>query len=196
MSENGVKTADSGNQAATKSPENAAINAPADAPKNGGDWAVTGQGQVSHTSGGSTSTSNITTFDSSYGSTGTGKGDGTGSGTGSGDGSGDGDGGDDDGVGSGSPRSDLYTKTDKTTQTVLSNFYSQVKETPMVGGISTFMTVPSGGTCPQFALSASKYWAAMSYNGHCGGDFLAFLRAAGCVILAIAAYFAIRIAVT
>lgn len=36
----------------------------------------------------------------------------------------------------------------------------------------------------------------MTYNAHCSGDFLVFLQACGFVILAIAAYFAIRIAVT
>ncbi len=92
--------------------------------------------------------------------------------------------------------SELYEKSGKTVESVLSKFNTQVRGTPMVAGITDFMTVPSGGSCPVFSLGASKWWNAMTINFHCGGDFLAFLRAAGWVILAIAAYAALRIAVT
>ncbi|WP_426933662.1 hypothetical protein [Xanthomonas arboricola] len=198
--ESGVKKADNNNQAATKSPENAAINAPKDAPSNGGDWQVTGQGTSSETKGGVTTNSNVTTFDSTYGKDGTGKGDGTGSGGGSGggngDGEGDGDDGDGDDPGQGAPIGDLYTKSDKTVQSVVSNFATQVRATPFAGGITSFMTVPSGGSCPVFTLGASKWWDAMTIDFHCSGSFLTFLRACGWVILAIAAYAAIRIALT
>jgi len=195
--ESGVKTAESGNQAATKSPEGAQINAPKDPPANGGDWSVSGQGQVTSSSnGGASTTSNITTFDSTYGKDGTGKGDGTGSGSGSG-GSGDGgDDGDDDDPGAGAERSKLYTKSEKTVSSVLDQFMGSVQQTRIVGGISTFMTLPGGGSCPVFSIPGTKWWSAMNYSGHCSGDFLVFLQACGFVILAIAAYFAIRIAVT
>ncbi|WP_233492746.1 hypothetical protein [Xanthomonas oryzae] len=92
--------------------------------------------------------------------------------------------------------SELYKKSDKTAESVLSKFNTQVRATPMVAGITNFMKVPSGGSCPVFSLAGSKFWDAMTINFHCGGDFLAFLRAAGWVILAIAAYAALRIAVT
>lgn len=92
--------------------------------------------------------------------------------------------------------SELYKKSGKTVESVLTKFNTQVRATPIVGGIKDFMTVPSGGSCPVFSLGASKWWNAMTINFHCGGDFLAFLRAAGWVILAIAAYAALRIAVT
>ncbi|MEN9184206.1 hypothetical protein WH163_21955 [Xanthomonas vesicatoria] len=194
--ESGVKKADNNNQAATKSPENAAINAPKDAPSNGGDWKVTGQGTSSETRGGVTTNSNVTTFDSTYGKDGSGKGDGTGSGTDSGGGDGDGEEGDGDDPGQGAPIGDLYTKSDKTVQSVVSNFATQVRATPFAGGITSFMTVPSGGSCPVFTLGASKWWDAMTIDFHCNGSFLTFLRACGWVILAIAAYAAIRIALT
>ncbi|KNX93798.1 hypothetical protein XvhCFBP2543_22295 [Xanthomonas vasicola] len=192
--ESGVKKADNNNQAATKSPENAAINAPKDAPSNGGDWKVTGQGTSSETRGGVTTNSNVTTFDSTYGKDGSGKGDGTGSGTDSG-GGGDGDG-DGDDPGAGAPMGDLYTKSDKTVESVVSKFAAQVRSTPIAGGIASFMTVPSGGSCPVFSLGASKWWSAMTIDFHCSGTFLGFLRACGWVIFAIAAYAAMRIAVT
>ncbi|UEQ17051.1 hypothetical protein [Xanthomonas phaseoli] len=194
--ESGVKKADNNNQAATKSPENAAINAPKDAPSNGGDWKVTGQGTSSETRGGVTTNSNVTTFDSTYGKDGSGKGDGTGSGTDSGGGDGDGEEGDGDDPGAGAPMGDLYTKSDKTVESVVSKFAAQVRSTPIAGGIASFMTVPSGGSCPVFTLGASKWWSAMTIDFHCSGTFLGFLRACGWVILAIAAYAAIRIAVT
>ncbi|MEN9165469.1 hypothetical protein WH180_14440, partial [Xanthomonas vesicatoria] len=140
--------------------------------------------------------SNVTTFDSTYGKDGSGKGDGTGSGTDSGGGDGDGEEGDGDDPGQGAPIGDLYTKSDKTVQSVVSNFATQVRATPFAGGITSFMTVPSGGSCPVFTLGASKWWDAMTIDFHCNGSFLTFLRACGWVILAIAAYAAIRIALT
>ncbi|KGE50657.1 filamentous phage phiLf adsorption protein III [Xanthomonas axonopodis pv. vasculorum] len=81
-------------------------------------------------------------------------------------------------------------------ESVVSKFATQVRGTPLVGGIGSFMTVPSGGSCPVFSLGASKWWNAMTIDFHCSGTFLAFLRACGWVIFAIAAYAAIRIALT
>lgn len=193
--EAGVKTTDNGNQAATKSPENTQINAPKDAPKNGGDWTVTGQGQVStSSSGGGTTANNVTTFDSSYGKDGTGKGTGTGTGDGDGDGEGEGD---DDGAGqAGEGVGDLYEGTDKTAASLAEQWFNQVSNTPILQGMTSFMTVSGGGSCPVISLQASQWWEAMSYTAHCSGDFLSYLRAAGWLIFAIACYFAVRIAVT
>ena len=203
--ESGIKT--SGNEAASNVPEGKEAKVPPVAPKNGGEWEKVGDASVSisETKNGSTTTSNstINNYNSSYGSSGSGaSGNGAsgqsngGSGDGSGSGS-DGDGDDDgDGAGSTAPIDELYKKSEKTVDSVMSDFYSKVQAAPMMGGISSFMTVPGGGSCPVFSLSASRYWQAMSYDGHCSGSFLGFLRAAGYVILAIASYFAFRIAVT
>jgi hypothetical protein len=205
--ESGIKT--SGNEAASNVPDGKASKVPPVPPANGGDWEKIADAlvKVSETKGGTTTTNNstINNYGSSYGSSGSGasgngaagqsnggSGDGSGSGNGS-DGDGDGE---DDGAGSVAPVDELYKKSDKTVESVMSDFYSQVQAAPIMGGISSFMTVPGGGSCPVFSLSASKYWQAMTYDGHCSGNFLAFLHAAGYVILAIAAYFALRIAVT
>lgn len=204
--ESGIKT--SGNEAASNVPDGKATKAPPVPPANGGDWEKIGDAlvKISETKGGTTTTSNstINNYSSSYGSSGSGasgngangqSNGGSGDGSGKGDGKGDGDG-DGDGAGSTAPMSELYKKSDKNVESVLSDFYSKVQAAPIMGGISSFMTVPGGGSCPVFSLSASRYWQAMSYDGHCSGSFLAFLHAAGYVILAIAAYFALRIAVT
>ncbi|WP_228886991.1 hypothetical protein [Stenotrophomonas rhizophila] len=78
----------------------------------------------------------------------------------------------------------------------MSEFQSKVKQTDLADGIKDFMTVPGGGSCPTFTVSATKWWQTMTYSAHCSGDFLALLRACGYVILAIAAYAAVRIALT
>lgn len=83
--EAGVKR--TGNEAATKAPEGASINAPATAPPNGGDWSQSGTGSVSTQNGSTTNNYNISTWISSYGSEGDGTPDGSG-----GEGEGDGDG--------------------------------------------------------------------------------------------------------
>ncbi len=199
--ENGVKTADNGNQAATKSPANTQINAPKTPPANGGDWTVTGQGTVTETKGGTASTSNVTTFDSSYGKNGTGKGDGTGSGSSSGGGTGDGDGeGDGDGDGNdpggvGEGLGDLYTDSDLTLTGLVSEYYGKVSETPFLGSIKSFVTVNGGGSCPVFTMPATQWNNAMTLDSHCSGAFLAALQACGWVLFGIASYFAVRIAV-
>lgn len=144
-----------------------------------------------------------------------GGGDGNGGGGGGegGDGGDGGDGGGDGGDGGGLPggdgdgdgnepgqpaptEGDLYTKSDKTIQGVVSKFHGEVMKLPIGKGISNFMRVPGGGACPVFTLGASTWWRSMSIDFHCSGAFLSLLRACGFVILAIAAYAAARIALT
>ncbi|MCL1592686.1 hypothetical protein M3O57_20375, partial [Xanthomonas nasturtii] len=196
--EAGVKKADNNNQAATKSPSNTSINAPKDAPANGGDWTVTGQGTVSETKGGTTTTSTITTFDSSYGNTGTGKGDGTGTDGGSGGGTGDGDGeGDDDGPGApGQSVGELYQGTELTVDGLMREYYGKVSNTPILNSIRNFMMVQGGGSCPVFALGATQWTPSLTFDAHCSGTVYNALIAMGWVLLAIVVYFAIRISVT
>lgn len=68
----------SGNEAGTKSPGDAAINAPKTPPPNGGDWQSKGSGTAGVSSGGTTNNYNLTVWQSSYGSQGDGTPDGTG----------------------------------------------------------------------------------------------------------------------
>jgi len=132
-------------------------------------------------------------------------------GDGGGDGDGDGDGGggdggtvgpgtgDGDGDGPGDPATSdgkFYTKSDRTMDKVFKEFKEKVETTELAGGIKKFMQVPGGGSCPVFTLPASQYWNAMTVDFHCSGTFLALLKACGYVILAIAAYAAVKIALT
>ncbi|WDK56294.1 hypothetical protein JH296_10595 [Xanthomonas campestris pv. campestris] len=196
--ESGVKKADNNNQAATKSPDNTSINAPKDAPANGGDWTVTGQGSVSESRGGTSTTSNVTTFDSSYGKDGTGKGDGTGTGGGSGDGDGDGDddGEDDEAGGVGEAPGDFYKPTELTVSSLMGEYYTKVSNTPVLGAIKSFMVVNGGGSCPVFSMPATQWTPALSFDAHCSGTVYSVLQTMGWVLLAIVAFFAVRIAVT
>lgn len=153
------------------------------------------------TSGGTSTTYNVTTMVSSYGTSGTGTGtsaDSSGDGSSDSD-SDDGDGDDDDDgddYGTGAETEDLYTKTDKTVESLASNFYSQASSLPVVSGITNFMSVPSGGSCPTFTVSQTDYWKAMTFDAHCEGTFLSILQAGGYLVFAFACYIAIRIAVT
>lgn len=207
--EAGVKTDhETGNEAATLSPTNQTTNAPRQPPKNGGDWQVTGQGNVSITNitnGNSTTNNyNTTTFQSSYGSQGTGStgtGSGSGNGTGGGDGSGNGDGsgdGDGEGDGPGAPGGtlgDLYTPP-HTMEQLVSQHFTRVMATPFLSSIRGFYTIHGGGSCPTWSLAATQWTPQFTLDFHCSGAFLAAIQAAGWLVLAIATYLAIRIAIT
>lgn len=78
--EAGVKQ--SGNVAATKSPEAASINAPANQPPNGGNWSQAGAGSMSESKSGNVTNYNITTWQSTYGVEGGSGGEGEESGSG------------------------------------------------------------------------------------------------------------------
>lgn len=194
--ENGIKA--SGNDAATKSPQGKEAKPPPLPPNNGGEWEQQGQSTVIESKDGKTSTSNVTSWGSSYGSKGQGAsgggasgegkgGSGSGSGLGNGSGNGDGDG---EGDGAGPPGSaagDLYTANGKTVASVFSAFRTRVGESPLIGAVQGFFTVHGGGACPTFTVSASAYWESMTYDAHCSGEFLSALRAIGWVLMAIAA---------
>lgn len=86
--ETGTKV--SSNEAATKSPSSVAVNNPPVPPKNNGQWVQTGSGTASVTSGGSTTTYNVTNHTSNYGNEGSGGGAEGEGGDGEGEGEGDG----------------------------------------------------------------------------------------------------------
>jgi len=135
-----------------------------------------------------------------------GGGDGDGEGDGDGDGDGDGGGGigpgpgpgdgDGDGEGSALPEGDMWKAPEDTMESVFDDFYEKAKKTKLVDGITNFLRIPGGGSCPTFTVSATKWWASMTYSAHCSGDFLALLQLCGYVIFAIAAYAAVRISLT
>lgn len=185
--ETGTKV--SGNEAATKSPQGATVNDPPVAPKNNGSWTQTGQGSVSTTSGGTTNNYSVTNHSSSYGPQGQGGGA-------EGEGSGDEGDGDDEGGEPGEGLGDFYDGTDKTIDSVMSNFYGAVTATQFIGSVTSFMSASGGGSCPTFSLAASDWWDAQTFDAHCSGTFLTLLQAMGWVVFALACYVAVKIAVT
>lgn len=189
--ETGTKV--SGNEAATKAPQGSEISAPPKPPTDGGDWQSSGSGSMSGGSGGSSNGYDITGWNSNGDGNGSGEGGG-GEGGGDGDGKGDGEGnGDNPGSGVG----DLYKGTDKTVAGLMGKFYAQASNAPVMKGITNFMGINGGGgTCPVFTLPASDYWKAMTFDAHCSDKWLELLKAMGWIVLAIAAYVAVRIAVT
>ena len=189
--ETGTKV--SGNEASTKSPQGVGINPPPVPPKNNGQWEQTGSGTASVSSGGVTNNYNVTNNTSNYGP------DGQGGGA-EGDGDGGGDGGGDEGEDpygdAGEGVGTFYERTDKTVGSLLTDFYGQVSNTPFVDAITQFMQADGGGSCPTFTLPGNDFWDAQIFDAHCSGTFLAMLQAMGWVVLAMAAYIAIKIAVT
>lgn len=185
--ETGTKV--SGNEAATKSPQGVGINPPPVPPKNNGEWQQTGAGTASVSSGGTTNNYNITNNTSNYGPDGAGGGA---EGEGGGEGEGDDDGFGDAGAGVGT----LYERTDKTVGSLVTEYYGHLTNTPFMYAITSFMHAEGGGSCPTFTLPQSAYWKTAIFDAHCQGTFLEMLQAMGWVVLAMAAYLAIKIAVT
>lgn len=210
VKESGSQTSPDHNEVAIKSPSDVSISAPSSPPADGGKWQVTAQDHLSTKDNGGASTDYSVTTLSSTGSSSSqshhaGQGDGGGTGS-SGNGNasqgggqdGQGDGGQDDSsnAGSGAAMGHLYTKSGKTMESVISAFKAQVSSTELVSSIKGFMSVPGGGVCPVFTLPATAYWDTLTLDIQCSSAFQALLRACGAVILAIASYCAIRIAVT
>lgn len=189
--ETGTKV--SGNEAATKVPQGAEVTAPPKPPADGGEWQNSGSGSMSGGSGTTTSNFDITGWNSNGDGKGSGESGGN-DGGGDGNGKGDGDGqGDNPGAGIG----DLYKGTDKTVAGLMGSFYAQASNAPVMKGLTNFMSINSnGGSCPVFTLPASEYWKSMTFDAHCSGTWLQMLQAMGWIVLAIAAYIAVRIAVT
>jgi len=194
--ENGIKA--SGNDAATKSPQGKEAKPPPLPPNNGGDWEQKAQSTVVESKDGASNTSNVTSWESSYGSQGQGAsgngasgegkgGSGSGSGLGGGSGNGEGDGDGDGAGGVGDGAGDFYTSNGKTVSDVFQTFKARVSASPLIDAVQGFFTVSAGGACPTFTVPASEYWEAMTYDAHCSGDFLAALQAIGWVLMAVAA---------
>lgn len=192
--ETGTKV--SGNEAATKAPEGTAISPPPKPPTDGGEWQNSGSGSVSAGGGGTTNNYNVNNWNSN----GNGSGNGGGNGNGEG-GSGNESGGKDDGDGKGDKPGagvgELYKGTDKTVAGLMGNFYSKASNAQVMKSITNFMGINSaGGSCPVFTVPASAFWDAMTFDAHCSGTWLQLLQTMGWIVLAIAAYVAVRIAVT
>lgn len=90
----------------------------------------------------------------------------------------------------------LYTKSTDTVGSLMTGFFTQLNATPIAQGITNFMMVQGGGTCPVFVLPASRWWDSMVLDMHCNGDFYNFLLACGWVIFAMASYVAVKMAMT
>lgn len=90
----------------------------------------------------------------------------------------------------------LYTKSTDTVSSLMTGFFAQLNATPIAQGITNFMMVQGGGTCPVFVLPASRWWDSMVLDMHCNGDFYNFLLACGWVIFAMASYVAVKMAMT
>ncbi|HHW4673066.1 MAG TPA: hypothetical protein ACQGQF_04475 [Xylella fastidiosa subsp. pauca] len=196
----GTQIASDGNHAATLNKIDVPVIAPVDAPKDKGDWRVDGKGTSTQIINNTYNNYNTTTFASTGSSSGSGGGSSSGSGGskdgGSGGSGGDKSGGDKDTPGSGSPSGTgvLYKRNGKTLDAVVSGYQAKVNDLPFISGISSFLTISASGECPVFTLSASAYWPEMTFDYHCSGVFLSFLRSAGYIIFAIASYYAVRIA--
>ena len=193
--ESGIKA--SGNDAATKSPQGKEAKPPPLPPNNGGDWEQKAQSTVVESKDGASNTSNVTSWESSYGSQGQGAsgngasgegkgGSGSGSGLGGGSGNGEGDGDGDGAGGVGDGAGDFYTSNGKTVSDVFQAFKARVSASPLIDAVQGFFTVSAGGACPTFTVPATEYWKAMTYDAHCSGDFLAALQAIGWVLMAVA----------
>lgn len=169
-------TKSSGNEGATKSPASANINAPKAPPANGGDWQQAGQGTSSTTAGGNTTNYNVTSWTSSYGSEGNGGGDGDGDGDGDGEGDGDGPG---SGVG------DLYDPSDKTVESVFSDFKGKVQDAPIFKSATGFLGGCSGGgQCPNETWDGGVWAGKFDLSQLCSGALGTLMNFAGFVFLA------------
>lgn len=119
------------------------------------------------------------------------KSDGTGK---DGDGDGDGDGECDPTLHfCGGPATDkLYTKKEKTMQSVFNEFKSTVSGSGVGQATTSFFNVsPPGGSCPNWSVQVPYLNVSLSgADIFCGGAILAALQAAGAVMLALATYIA------
>jgi hypothetical protein len=169
-------TKSSGNEGATKSPASANINPPKTPPANGGDWQQTGQATSSTTSGGTTTNYNVTGWGSSYGPQGSGGG---GEGDGEGEGDGDGYGSPGEGVG------DIYDKSDKTVDSVFSEFKGKVQEAPIFKSATGFLGGCSGGgQCPNETWDGGMWAGKFDLSQLCAGALGTLMNYAGFVFLA------------
>lgn len=142
-----------------------------------------------------------------------GDGDG-GGGTGPGDGEGDGDGGDGgggtgpgpgpgdgdgDGDDPGQPGGDgdaLYESEGKTVEKLYDDFAERVSKAPIIDATKSFFEISVSASCPVFTFPATAYWDAMTFDFLCKPEIVAILQLLGWLLLAFAAFHAIKIALT
>jgi hypothetical protein len=90
--------------------------------------------------------------------------------------------------------SDLYTKKDKTYSSVLTAAKDQMLATPVISSASHFLNVGNAGACPNAAWSIPYLNATVPFDMFCNSTAaLMFALMRGCV-MAVAAFFAFRIA--
>lgn len=117
-----------------------------------------------------------------------------GQGPGNSDGTGEGE----DGEGPGTPSpgisDDLYERDGRTLEQLYDEYRARVDNAPIVQALDGIFSPPQGGSCPIFSLPASAYWEAMVFDFHCREPLSDILALMGWVVLALAAYLAVRIA--
>jgi len=135
---------------------------------------------------------------------GTGPGDGDGGGD---DGGGDGGGGtgpgpgpgEGDGDGPGQPGGDgdaLYESEGKTVEKLYDDFAKRVSKAPIIDATKSFFEISVSASCPIFTFPATAYWDAMTFDFLCKPEIVAILQLLGWLLLAFAAFHAIKIALT
>ena len=113
-----------------------------------------------------------------------------------GDGSGSGDGeGDDWGAYQGDGPGDLYEPTEKTYETVLTQFSNRIQAASVVSGVTGFFDVNVSGSCPDWSIPATDMTPAISVNIQCSSAAYEMYGIAGLVVLAMAGFTAFRWAI-
>ncbi|MCU1018044.1 hypothetical protein JAK38_11695 [Stenotrophomonas maltophilia] len=123
-----------------------------------------------------------------------GGGDGGGTGPGPGPGSGEGD-----GDGPGQPGGDgdaLYESEGKTVEKLYDDFAERVSKAPIIDATKSFFEISVSASCPIFTFPATAYWDAMTFDFLCKPEIVAILQLLGWLLLAFAAFHAIKIALT
>jgi len=95
-----------------------------------------------------------------------------------------------------SPELKLYTPKDKTFAQVFQGFVSRVQGMPWYSSITGFFNVTiGGGSCPHWAVPASRWNGPLDLTPYlCGGSMPGLFAMAGAIVLAVAAWAAVKIA--
>jgi len=91
---------------------------------------------------------------------------------------------------------DLYTKKSRTWAQVLADFQAKLQQAPWYVSASSFFNVSiSGGACPHWTVSATKWTPAMDAGVYvCSSSMMALYQTGGIVVMIVAAWAAFRIA--
>jgi len=91
---------------------------------------------------------------------------------------------------------DLYTKKTRTWAQVLADFQTKLQQAPWYVSASSFFNVSiSGGACPHWTVSATKWTPAMDAGVYvCSSSMMALYQTGGIVVMIVAAWAAFRIA--